>query len=163
MSETNLFVQVEGQQEIRELAIPENATIDDLRDAVTASGITIDPEALLFIDEDKEPLTSETTLAGPLLKRGSRLYVTRCTRIKVTAHFADKIADEVFPPGTRVRKVKEWAVHTFKMSPKDAAEHILQLCKSTKCPPSDTPLAQLVDGKNCSVCFDLVPDKRVEG
>ena len=43
MSETNLFVQVEGQQEIRELAIPENATIDDLRDAVTASGITIGP------------------------------------------------------------------------------------------------------------------------
>jgi hypothetical protein len=49
------------------------------------------------------------------------------------------------------------------MDPKDAAEHVLQLCNSTDRPPSDTPLHQLVHGPHCALCFDLVPEKRVEG
>jgi hypothetical protein len=49
------------------------------------------------------------------------------------------------------------------LSPKDAAEHVLQLCNSTERPPSDTPLHQLVQGHACELCFDLVPEKRVEG
>jgi hypothetical protein len=65
--------------------------------------------------------------------------------------------------GTRVRKVKEWAVHELKINPTDAGEHILQLCNSTKQPPADTPLSELTDGRTCAVCFDLVPEKRVEG
>ena len=59
--------------------------------------------------------------------------------------------------------MKEWAARTFKMDPKDAAEHVLQICKSTERPASNTPLQQLVQGHTCAVCFDLVPEKRVEG
>jgi hypothetical protein len=59
--------------------------------------------------------------------------------------------------------VKAWAAQTFKLSAKDAAEHVLQLCNSTDRPPSDTPLHQLVHGHGCELCFDLVPEKRVEG
>ena len=40
--------------------------------------------------------------------------------------------------------MKAWAAHTFKLSPKDAAEHVLQICKSTKRPAADTPLHELV-------------------
>ena len=67
------------------------------------------------------------------------------------------------PPGARVRAVKEWAVRKFKMDPKDAADHVLQVCKSTARPASDTPLHQLLHGHDCALCFDLVPEKRVEG
>jgi hypothetical protein len=59
--------------------------------------------------------------------------------------------------------VKEWAVHKFELNPKDAAEHVLQLCQSTDRPSTDTPLLQLVGDHACTLCFDLVPDKRVEG
>ena len=89
--------------------------------------------------------------------------MTRCRRIKTTVHFLDKTAEHEFAPGARVRAVKEWAVQTFKQSPKDAAEHVLQLCHSTERPSSDTPLHQLVQGHACDLCFDLVPEKRVEG
>ena len=98
------------------------------------------------------------------LKHGSRVHVTRCHRIKTTVHFLDKTAEHEFPPGARVRAVKEWAVHTFKLSPKDAAEHVLQLCNSTERPPSDTPLAPTRRmATAATLCFDLVPEKRVEG
>ena len=59
--------------------------------------------------------------------------------------------------------MKERAVHKFELSPKDAAEHVLQLCQSTDRPASDTPLFQLAGDHGCAVCFDLVPDTRVEG
>ena len=78
-------------------------------------------------------------------------------------HVLDKTTEHEFAPGARVRAVKEWAVHTFKLSAKDAAEHVLQLCQSTERPSSDTPLHQLVKGHACDLCFDLVPEKRVEG
>jgi hypothetical protein len=91
------------------------------------------------------------------------VHVTRCHRIKTTVHFLEKTAEHEFPPGARVRAVKEWAARIFKLDPKDAAEHVLQLCNATERPPSDTPLHQLVHGLSCDLCFDLVPEKRVEG
>ena len=97
------------------------------------------------------------------VKGGSRIHVSRCKRIKTTVHFAHQTVEREFAPGIRVRAVKAWAVHELKMDPRDAAEHVLQLCGSTERPSTDTPLIQLVHGHGCEVCFDLVPDKRVEG
>jgi hypothetical protein len=61
-----------------------------------------------------------------------------------------------------VRAVKVWSVKQFGLDHKDAAEHVLQRCGSTDRPPSDTPLHTLLEG-DCALCFDLVPEKRVEG
>jgi hypothetical protein len=77
-------------------------------------------------------------------------------------HFLDKTEEYELPPGTRVRAVKAQAVHAFHITPQDAADHILQLCGSTERPTTDTPLHELTKG-GCAVCFDLVPEKRVEG
>jgi hypothetical protein len=54
-------------------------------------------------------------------------------------------------------------VHKFGLNPKDAAEHVLQLCGSTKRPVTDTPLNELLAKHECALCFDLIPEKRVEG
>jgi len=78
-------------------------------------------------------------------------------------HYLDRTIEHAFPPGARVRTVKAWAVHKLKISPTDAAEHVLQLCNSTDRPAGDTPLHELVTGHDCAVCFDFVPEKRVEG
>jgi hypothetical protein len=99
----------------------------------------------------------------PGLKHGGRVHVSRCKRVATTVHYLDKTAERAFAPGARVHGVKEWAVHTFKINPKDAAEHVLQVCKSTARPSPDTPLHELVGGHDCTLCFDLVPEKRVEG
>jgi hypothetical protein len=58
--------------------------------------------------------------------------------------------------------VKAWAVREFHLDHKDAAEHVLQLCESAERPSGDTPLHTLLHG-GCALCFNLVPEKRVEG
>jgi hypothetical protein len=163
MSKQIIFLQTHGSPNILEAEISGAPTVGELREAIAGAGIEIVEETFIFLDEAEQHVHGERHEPVPGLKHGGRVHVTHCHRIKVTVHFLDKTAERALPPGARVRAVKEWAAHHFKMSPKDAAEHVLQLCNSTERPPSDTPLHQLVQGCGCDVCFDLVPEKRVEG
>lgn len=137
--------------------------MSELHDALAASGITVGAETFIFIDEAENHEQGERHEPIHGLKHGCRIHVSRCKRVKATVNFLDKTETHEFPPGARVLAVKERAVQKFRMDPKDAAEHVLQLCRSTERPSSDTPLHQLTDGHGCDVCFDLVPEKRVEG
>lgn len=174
MSKIIVFIQVHGQPGVREAELSAANTLGELQDAIAAAGIKLDAETFLFLDEGEEHLCGDRHHPVQALKHGCRIHVSRCKRIKTTVQFLEKSAERDFPPGARVRAVKQWAVEKFGLSPKDAAEHVLQLCKSTERPSSDTPLMQLVGGHGhqgrhdhghhvCKLCFDLVPDKRVEG
>ncbi|HEY8949464.1 MAG TPA: hypothetical protein VIM56_11315 [Rhizomicrobium sp.] len=163
MNKVTVFIQTHGRPDIVEAELAVAATLGELHDLLATSGIAVDAETVIFIDEAEEHLSGERHHPVHGLKHGSRIHVGRCKRIAVTVHFLHKTAEHHFPPGARVRAVKAWAVHKFEMDPKDAAEHVLQLCKSTDRPSSDTPLHQLVHGHDCALCFDLVPEKRVEG
>lgn len=163
MQKTVIFIQVHGRSGVLEVELAEAVTLGALYDALDAVGVQRDMETFVFIDEAEDPLGGERHEPAHGIKHGSRIHVTRCHRIKATVHFLDKTAEHSFPPGARVRAVKAWAVHDFHLEPKDAAEHVLQICNSTQRPSSDTPLHCLVQGHECAICFDLVPEKRVEG
>ena len=163
MSKLVIFIQVQGRPGILESELSEAATIGELHDALTSLGVEVVADIFVFIDEAEEHQPTERHHPISGLKHGARVHVCRCRRIKTTVHFLERTAEHEFAPGRRVRAVKEWAVHTFKLNPKDAAEHVLQICNSTKRPASDTPLHELVEGHGCALCFDLVPEKRVEG
>ena len=167
MSKVIVFIQVHGTPGVLEAELSAATTLGELQDGLAAAGVTLDAETLIFIDEAGDHLGGDRNDPVHGVKHGCRIHVSRCKRIKTTAHYLEKTAERDFPPGARVRAVKEWAVHKFELNPKDAAEHVLQLCKSSDRPSSDTPLHQLVGGHHhghgCGVCFDLVPDKRVEG
>jgi hypothetical protein len=163
MKQHIIFIQVHERPGVLEAEIIEAGTLGDLRKAIEAAGVLLEAEHCLFLDEAEAPLQGEHGRPVAGLRHGSRVHVTRCKRIKTTVHYLDRTEEHEFAPGTRVRAVKAWAVHTFKLTPKDAAEHVLQLCKSTKRPAADTPLHELTVAGQCAVCFDLVPEKRVEG
>jgi hypothetical protein len=163
MSNLLIFIQVHDRPEILETEISAAATLGELHAALAVLGITVDAETFIFVDEVEEHEHNERNEPLRHVKHGSRVHVGRCKRIATTVNFLDKSETREFPPGARVRAVKEWAAHVFDMDPKDAAEHVLQLCNSTDRPPTDTPLHQLVHGHHCALCFDLVPEKRVEG
>lgn len=163
MPKTVLFIQVQGRPGVLETEVAEAATLGELHAALTAAGVQVTPETFVFVDEAEDHVQVQTHDPVPSLKHGARVHVTRCHRIKTTVHFLDKTAEHSFSPGTRVRAVKTWAVHHFHLDPKDAAEHVLQICNSTERPPSDTPLHCLVQEGECAICFDLVPEQRVEG
>lgn len=158
-----IFIQVHGSRQIVEAEISAAPTMGELQDLLAARSIQIVAGTFIFIDEAAEPIRGERHEPVHGIKHAGRVHVTRCHRIKAMVHFLDKTAEHEFPPGARVRAVKEWATHIFKLRPQDAAEHVLQLCNSTDRPSSDTPLHQLVHGHGCELCFDFVPEKRVEG
>jgi hypothetical protein len=163
MSKALVFIQVHGGSEILEAEISLTATVGELHDMLASLGVAVGTETLIFIDEAEEHEHRERHELLRRVKHGSRIHVGRCKRIATTVNFLDKSETHEFPPGAHVRAAKEWAVQVFRLDPKDAAEHVLQLCNSTDRPPSDTPLHQLVHGHECALCFDLVPEKRVEG
>lgn len=163
MSKIIVFVQVQGQAGIIETEVSPTATVGEIHDVLEANGLKVDAETFVFVDEAEEHLPRGRQHAAHGCKRGCRIYVSRCRRIAVTVNFTHKTVEREFPPGIRLRVVKQWAVREFGMSPQDAAEHVLQICGSTERPATDTPLAQLTQCHGCSIYFDLVPEKRVEG
>jgi hypothetical protein len=163
MSKIAIFIQVHGRPGILEAELSEAPTLGELHDVLEALGVNLNSEMFVFLDELERHERGQRHERISHLKHGGRVHVSRCQRIKTTVHYLDKTAEHEFPPGARVRAAKAWAVEKFKLGPKDAAEHVLQLCNSTERPPSDTPLHQLVHGHDCALCFDFVPEKRVEG
>jgi hypothetical protein len=163
MSTLALFVQIHGTPGLHELQVAEAATLAQLHAALEKFGVKVDEETFVFIDEAEQHEQGPHHQPVSRLKHGCRVHVSRCKHIETTVHYLDKSAVQAFPPGARVRGVKAWAAQHFHLSPKDAAEHVLQLCKSPDRPSSDTPLHQLVHGQSCTLCFDFVPEKRVEG
>ena len=163
MRQSTLFVQVHGNPNVVEVSVAEQATATELLQALAGAGVATSPELSVFIDENEEHVSAETkgVLAG--LRHGARVHVVRCRRIKTSVHYIDRTIERAFGPGVRVHTVKKWAAREFSLDHADAAEHVLQICRSTERPASDTPLHTLAHGSDCAVCFDFVPEKRVEG
>ncbi|WP_045837023.1 hypothetical protein [Hyphomicrobium sp. 99] len=164
MDKALAFLQVQDKPGIIEIELLADSTVGDVLDAMAKHGVTVDADALLFVNEDEdghELDDHKKTVKG--IKRGCRLHLSRCRKIAVSVNFLERTIDHKFAPGARVRKVKAWAVDKLKLDPKDAGEHVLRLCGTDREPATDTPLHELTNGRECSVCFDLVPVKRVEG
>ena len=160
---TIVFIQVHEREGLIEAELPQDATHEHLHGVIAALEIKLDDDTFIFIDEEEEPLVNKHHEPLPPIKPGCRIHVSKCRKIKVTVHYLEKTEERASRPGARVKKVKAWAVETFKLNHHDAAEHVLQLCSSTDRPATDTLLHELTKASVCSVCFDLVPEKRVEG
>jgi hypothetical protein len=158
-----VFVATQYHDRMVEVELPDNASIEIIHASVKEAGIEIEEDVILFHDEDDEPIHWNGPKRPDHIKHGAKLHLTRCRKIEVTIHFLDKTEWHSFAPGARVRRVKAWAAKHFKLAERDAAEHVLQLCNSTNRPPTDTPLHKLAKRGHCAVCFDLVPEVRVEG
>jgi hypothetical protein len=163
MSKLIVFVHVYGRPGLLEVEVSNAATLGEIHEVLRVAGVQIDADMLVFVEDAEHHHTGDPHQPIGGIKRGCHIHVTRCRRIKTTVNFMHHSSEHEFPTGVRIRAVKEWAVHKFHMAPQDAAEHVLQLCGSTERPASDTGLQQLVRGHHCALCFDLVPEKRVEG
>jgi hypothetical protein len=161
MSNIIVFIQRHGSPDAEEVEIALSAPFAELITASKASGIRED--VLIFVDECEVPIGKEVLVEHSGAKHGSRVHVSHCRHVEVTVHYQEKTEMHRFAPGTKVHRVKQWAVHTFKLAETDATEHVLQICGGTGRPAGDTPLHTLLAHGSCALCFDLVPEKRVEG
>lgn len=125
---------------------------------------------LIFAEGRDKPVEMKTPVLSLVSNKGEgepdlvRLHQGRCQRVSVNVTFNGVTKSRQFPPVTRVGHVHQWATHNaFEMSPRDAAEHVLELEGGDERPDVDTQIGTLTDGTLCAVSFDLVPFKRVEG
>jgi hypothetical protein len=162
MSECVLFVQAQGDSRVVEVVVPEKVSESALLARLKEIGMLGAPDLLVFVDEAEDQVRGESDRPIEGVRDGARVHITSCRRIRVTVHYLEKTVERDFAPGTRVRNVKAWAVREFHLDHKDAAEHVLQICESAERPSGDTPLHTLLHGV-CVLCFNLVPEKRVEG
>jgi hypothetical protein len=163
MTKNIVFIHIQGKADIADAELPEKPTVSDLEAALAKLGIELDKDTAIFLDEGEEQSHADRNALLKDFKRGCRIHLSRCRKIKTSVHYLDRTIERAFAPGTRVRSVKAWVAREFKIDEKDAGEHVLRLCNSTREPATDTPLAELSDQHQCSVCFDFVPLKRVEG
>lgn len=116
----------------------------------------LDREVLV---EELLPLAADEDSVPPL-----RLHLSSCRKVQVVVRFNGEEATRTFPPGTTVERVRRWAARrAFELSPRDAAEHVLQLQGGADRPDRDTHIGTLTGAGICTVAFDLVPSQRVEG
>lgn len=163
MKKIALFIQVQDRPSVSEIELPEGFSVGDLLESLKDLGIPVDAETSIFVGESDDHLDCKHLEHKCECRHGSRVHVCRCRRIACTVNFLEKSAQHSFAPGARIRAVKDWAVKHFHMNPNDAGEHVLQICGSSDRPTNDTVLQQLLKGHGCALCFDLVPETRVEG
>ena len=124
----------------------------------------IEGEFFVFPEDCTKPITVEANLPEGEDDKPVPIHVHRCLSIVATVTFNGTSKGKEFAPGTTIASVKKWAtIQEFGMKSIDAAEHVLQIVSSVEQPAPDTHIGALVSCPDCSVYFDLVPHKRVEG
>lgn len=164
MPKIQLFLQFEGSRKIELIELDSDALGEAILAAALSAGLSEAHRegAHVFGPEHDEPLHKHEPLHKQGIRHKHRVHVHRCHRIEVTAHFNDATKVTHLPPSATIERVKKWFVHEIHMSPVDATEHVLQICHSTERPEPDIQIGSLV-ANCCTMCFDLVPIKRVEG
>jgi hypothetical protein len=151
-----------------------------LQQALKDAGISIPEESHIFTgecsdslgsnfdDEDGEdghqPADQSRTLKelGHVVKHG-HIHVNTCRRIAVTVNYQSRTLRRRFSPATRIEVVTQWARRVFRLNDVDAANHVLRICGTENQPRPTQHLGEIVPRGTCSICFDLVPEKKVEG
>lgn len=164
MPTIQLFLQFEGNRSIELIQLDSEAPGREILSAAQRLGFA-EPHlkhAHVFGFETEAPLDLDVPLSKQGIRDKHRIHVHRCKKVEVTLHFNEVTKVMEFPPANTVDYVKKRFVHAIDMSPVDATEHVLQLCRTEDRPEPDTQIGTLVSGC-CSLCFNLVPIKRIEG
>ena len=163
MKSIDLFCQGEGIGEIVHIELDLDATFALLK-ARLAEEYPIPEDALLFIEDEDDPIDGTVLVKDRATATGLKVHIHRCRHVKVNVMFNGKTAESHFPPSATVARVKHWAAEKeFGMSEDEAGEHVLQVAGTHDRPAPGTHIGALTDDKADSVSFDLVPDERVNG
>lgn len=163
MKTIDLFYQGEGVGEIEHLEIAPDTTFAQLK-ARLVEKHGGSPDALLFAENDDDPLDDAQTVKERTDGKGLKLHLHRCRHIAVTVTFNGETIDRKFAPGATVARVKRWAAERkFGMTKEEAGEHVLQIAGTHERPAPGTHIGALATPRTCALAFDLVADERVNG
>lgn len=167
MENIELFVQGEGIKDVVLIEIPYAGKVRDILKLARSKGLSGGDEEMIaiFLEDEENAIEPEITLKEAGIHHRKRIHLHRCHEILVTVNFNGQEKQRIFRPSSTIKRIKKWATGPdgFHMSELDASEHALQICGTDNRPDEDVHVGTLVVFPNCSVSFDLVPKKRVEG
>lgn len=163
MKPISVFYQGDGVSELSHAEFESDATFADVK-AQLAAKHGLGAEALLFIEDEDDPVDDSVKLQERATSKGLKVHVHRCKKVDVAVTFNNETVERHFPPSATVSRVKRWAAEKkFGMSEDESGEHVLQLAGTHDRPAPGTHIGALTDGTVCRVAFDLVADERVNG
>lgn len=169
MKSIDVFLQGHGLTDIAVLTAKPDDTIANV---LATLEVAKADDLLVFLEDVAGPLDADAVVEEllPIAAEGEavafplRLHITKCRQVAVVVRFNGEEANRRFPPSATIARVHRWAARrAFVLSPRDAAEHVLQIQGTTTRPDRDVHIGTLTEGSVCAVAFDLVPRKRVEG
>lgn len=159
----DVFYQGAGLKDIQHLQLNDGRSFADLKAAIIDAGHA-DEDAVLYIENEKEPIEPCARLDDYDCRRGLRVHIARCRRVAVEVTFNGQTIERGFPPALTLARVKRWAaLRGFDMSKEEAGEHALQIGGTHTRPSLNTHLGALLACAVCEIEFDLVPDERING
>lgn len=117
------------------------------------------PENVVSVEHESDDKHAH---GEPKVKDGMRVHVGHCKKVSVVLRYMGSPASHDFPPTTRVKRVKDWAVREFKIPEAEAARHGLYLPGTEQELSGDVHVGTLVRD-NCSLALDLLPTDRIHG
>ncbi len=166
-----LFVHIEGD------IIQTVAPLDDsLGNALRAAGVDVAEDAVVLTghkafrsepeetDDDDAPVSLVIAVRGITGHNGhGHVVVHRCRQVAVSVHYQNRTIERRISPARTVADVRAWAIRRLGLQDEAATDKlVLEICDSDRRPRPDVRLTTLVSTA-CALCFDLVPDKIIEG
>ena len=120
--------------------------------------------ALVWLEDSKEPLDPEKTLAELGVVERCHVHVSTCKEVLVKVRFGGDSLEESFPPPTSAEFILKWAARPegFKLTDTEVAKHVVSICGTNTELDQADHIGYYADDV-CSVCLDLVPKERFEG
>lgn len=167
MTDIEVFVQGQGIPSIILVRVPEEGNVRDLIEVARKGGVRLQDGAplIVMLENADEPLVLDAPLTAAGIGHRSRVHLHSCRKIQVIVNFNGPSKERAFPPSVTVAHVHQWAVGNdgFNLPEIDATEHALQVCGTATRPDEDMHIGTLVSVPECTLCFDLVAKRRVEG
>jgi hypothetical protein len=114
-------------------------------------------------EDPMEPVAVERPLQDFVTGGQVHVHCHRCRRIAVVVNYQSGSKKHRFAPPTRIETVLAWAKRKFHLTDADADTLLLQVCQSHQRPRPTQHLGEIVAPGVCAICFDVVPDQKVEG
>ncbi len=172
-----LFIHSEGKREPRVVVVDDDRSLGNVLDDLGLAGGA--DEMHVFLGEATDLLDAglgeddgesshepvERMLPAREAGRGGfgHVHCHRCRRVVVTVQYRSRCQRRRVSPATTVETLLEWAKRIFGLSGCDAEALALRICGDDANLSGNEHVGELTRAPECSVCFDLVPEPKMQG
>lgn len=147
----------EGLADVESVALPAGALAGKLIEAVAAKAGYPATEALLFAEDEAEPVATETPMTTELVS-GRVYHVHRARKVDVSVSYKADSKNKGFPPSSRFQTILDWVTGPdgFAIDPAIAPEMELAIHGETTPLPKSAHIGRYVNHPENTLALDLI-------